>query len=74
MAAKLYAPDGSYRVTLVNLEGDPVTFDFDMEGFATAEQLEDLLELVGTAEDTSADVTLIGLLKRVAEGVEALAE
>jgi hypothetical protein len=35
------------------------------------EVLEELKALVGTAEDTAEDVTLIGLLTRIAEALEA---
>ena len=78
----LQAPDGSYNVTIKNVDA-PVELTGDIgitqlddivaATEATQTASEAVADATGTTADTSATDTIIGLLKRIAEGVEALA-
>jgi len=82
MAGGVYAPDGSLNVTIKNTDGEvTMTGDIGIAQLddivtateATQASADAIADATGAAADSSATNTIIGLLKRIAEGVEALA-
>ena len=57
MAKGVYAPDGTYRVTVVDGENTQAT-------------LAELIALIGDPTDDAGDATVIGLLKQIASNTD----